>query len=52
MIVYICYKNYGYEGKSEPVKVYAREDLAKAWVDGASEANGTRCDYIALEVIE
>lgn len=38
MKVWVCIRDYGYEGMKEPVRVFASKALADIYVSGASEA--------------
>lgn len=46
MKVYVCYKEYNYEGYSEPLAAFDNEDKAKEWC----KKNTKRADYTELEI--
>lgn len=50
MKVYVAYVDYGLEGKSEPLRVFATEALADAWITGATDSYGHGATVVELEV--
>lgn len=52
MRVYVCYLNYGYEGKSEPLQVFADAKQASAWIEGTKQSHGTAGVFTPMEVID
>lgn len=49
-LVYVCYIDYGYEGKTDPIVVYGDKKLADAWIKGSQDSHGTNARYKEMEI--
>lgn len=49
--VWIGYRDYGYEGKSEPLRAFASEELANVWLMGVDDSYGGSAKICELPII-
>ncbi len=49
--IWVAYMDMGSEGKSEPLRAFDSEDLAKIWKVGSTDTYGSNAKIIELPVI-